>query len=219
MKKVSWLVTTGLTILGLAVLEPSIAAAQDQAPRYTVAVFVNSSVRAIHELYLAPADRERWGPDQLTDGVLKAGEMIALQGLPCDDYKLRVVDKYGRFCIQPQIPMCGQQRVVIREDNPAGCWAVIEGPVATLVNDSSLKIHDIYVALSTSASWGDDRLGNQVLAPGARLELPDVGCTAHDIRLVVADGGECVIRDVDLCADTTGWHLQDHQLEGCLGSH
>ena len=53
-------------------------------------------------------------------------------------------------------------------------------PSFDLANQGSLTIREVYVSLSTQQNWGPDRLGQNVLNPGQRLQvsLPAGNATA-----------------------------------------
>ena len=96
---------TSLFALALAAPPPALAAAGDET---TVAV-VNDSSREIHHLYVSPTRETRWGADQLRDEVLSPGERLALSGLQCDAYDVKVVDGEGAACILQAVELCGEE--------------------------------------------------------------------------------------------------------------
>jgi hypothetical protein len=57
----------------------------------------------------------------------------------------------------------------------------------TIINDGAQPIQEVYLRLSGTSSWGTDRLGDSVIAPGARRALP-AGQITYDLLLVRADG-------------------------------
>ncbi len=79
-----------------------------------------------------------------------------------------------------------------------------KGKKIKIVNKSDFDIHHIYITGNNNASWGEDILGNgedDYLAKGEtqEIELPD--CGNWDVKIVAADGKECIVYDVALCAN------------------
>ncbi|HEY9644871.1 MAG TPA: hypothetical protein V6C88_00805 [Chroococcidiopsis sp.] len=82
-----------------AVAEPAVAeteaaetvaspAAEDIVAEY---VFTNTGSVEICELYLSPVEEESWGPDQLEDQTIPAGEKFTLQNIPAGSYDAKAV--------------------------------------------------------------------------------------------------------------------------------
>lgn len=88
---------------------------------------------------------------------------------------------------------------------------------ATLVNNTSFAIYEIYLSPSSDRHWGPDQLEEQVLAPGDSLTLRGIPCDRYDVRLVDEDGDECVIQEGYLCGDAGEWYLTDEELLECEG--
>ena len=78
----------------------------------------------------------------------------------------------------------------------------------TLINGSADRtITHVFVSPSTSADWGDDILGRDVLGPGESVDISfqrfTPGSCMYDIKVVTADGGEGELGGVDLCSTNT----------------
>lgn len=86
-----------------------------------------------------------------------------------------------------------------------------------IINQSKWEIHHIYLSSSDDESWGDDHLGEEVLAKGDSLELTNIPCDLYDVKVVDEDGDECVIEEVDLCGDHSYWKITDKDLLECEG--
>ena len=83
---------------------------------------------------------------------------------------------------------------------PAAARAQNDGSF-NLVNRSGQIIREVYASPVTQQTWGDDRLGNNVLAAGRSLAVrmpPGSGCQT-DIRVVFADSRAEERRDVNTC--------------------
>jgi len=100
--------TVVLILLALVVVLP--VAAQARPKRAADVTITNRTDWEIHELYLSSADDENWGPDQLGEEVLGKGDSFTLQGIPCDDYDVRLVDEEGDECIVAAVDICGESQ-------------------------------------------------------------------------------------------------------------
>ncbi len=53
----------------------------------------NDSGYDIHQLYVTPAHKVKWGKDWLKKDVLQPHEEINITGLDCDEYDFKLVDE------------------------------------------------------------------------------------------------------------------------------
>ncbi|HEV7267683.1 MAG TPA: hypothetical protein VGN83_22680 [Falsiroseomonas sp.] len=76
-------------------------------------------------------------------------------------------------------------------------------PSFRLNNTGGRTVREVYVSAAADNSWGADRLGAEVLAPGNRIivRLP-MGQCLNDIRVVFMDGKAQERRRVDTCGLT-----------------
>ena len=100
-RAVPYLLATAVAV-SLAVPAANAAAAKPADVKIT-----NRTDWEIHELYLSSVDDESWGPDQLGDEVIGKDESFTLQGVPCDDYDVKIVDEEGDACIVAEVDICG----------------------------------------------------------------------------------------------------------------
>lgn len=82
------------------------------------------------------------------------------------------------------------------------------------VNKSSWNIHEVYFGPSSQKSWGEDRLGNEILENGDTLTLTDVGRGKWDVLLIDEDGDKCVLMGVQIDGNDR-WEITDDDLLGC----
>ena len=61
-------------------------------------VINNKSEYDIHELYVSKSKSSKWGPDQLGDDQIDAGEKYRLRDVTAGVYELKVVDEDGTEC-------------------------------------------------------------------------------------------------------------------------
>ncbi len=67
-------------------------------------------------------------------------------------------------------------------------------------NRGQQAINEIYVSSSAVSTWGNDRLGANILAPGASLMVTmPAGQCMNDIRVIWADGTNVERRQVNTC--------------------
>jgi len=67
-----------------------------------------------------------------------------------------------------------------------------------VINGTSFEIHAIAVSASESDNWGDDLLGNTVLAPGEGLEINLSGSnTGWDMAVVDPSGQQLEFKNLD----------------------
>jgi hypothetical protein len=80
-----------------------------------------------------------------------------------------------------------------------------QGPTFTLRNEGSRVLREFYASSPNQSGWGDDRLGADMVQPGAtfRVQLPrGAGCT-QDLKAVYDDNSEVERRGVDICRERT----------------
>ena len=75
------------------------------AEKATVKV-INQSKWEIHHLFLSSSSEDEWGPDQLEDNIIQAGQSFTINGIPCDEYDVKVVDEDGDECVIEAVDLC-----------------------------------------------------------------------------------------------------------------
>jgi hypothetical protein len=73
-------------------------------------------------------------------------------------------------------------------------------PSFRIVNNTQMTVNEVYASPSTDRSWGHDRMGTEVIRPGAThiVRLPPGDCT-YDIRVVYQGGRSEERRGVNTC--------------------
>lgn len=72
----------------------------------------------------------------------------------------------------------------------------------TLINHTGYDIYYVYVSATTSDSWEEDLLGNEILYNGERLQINFTGGSNHcywDLKVQDEDGDAFDWRNIDLC--------------------
>jgi hypothetical protein len=103
---------------GLCVAALLVSAAAQAASSVTIK---NKSDWVIMEFYLAPADTDEWGPDQLGEGVIGTGDTFTVTDVPCDSYDVRLVDEAEDVCIVTEVDICADGGWVISNDDLIDC--------------------------------------------------------------------------------------------------
>jgi hypothetical protein len=71
----------------------------------------NESRWSIRQLYFAPIDSDRWGPNQVSHNSIHAGDSFTLTDIRCDKYDVKIVDEDGDECVVRSIALCGADKV------------------------------------------------------------------------------------------------------------
>lgn len=145
------------------------------APTTTLEI-INSSDTDIWRLYLAPHASDQWGDDHLGDTIIAAGERFALTGIPNGTYDILVEgDLYNDIETQFGVAFDGSV-----------AWTVTgsEGETLslTLINSSPVEIGYVYLAPNHSDQWGDNLLGDNVIAAGESLTIIGIGRGTYDVK-------------------------------------
>jgi hypothetical protein len=207
----------GITLVVLACQVLSAGTAEAQKGRRSSVVFVNSSSWDIYALFLSPSASDYWGPDQLGDAILRSGQRYTLTDIRCGIYDIKLVDEEEDECVLTELDICGSERLLITDEDLLACQGYDTGSSLTFYNESDWEIHYLYLSPSASTRWGQDQLGQDVLAPGEYLELSNIDCGTYDIKMVDEDGDECVVTEIDICAEETGWRITNQVLLSCQG--
>ena len=104
-----------LFALALAVSVPLFA-----APKSSVKI-INGSKWDVHHLFISPASQDHWGPDQLEDNIIQAGASFTINGIPCDEYDVKVVDEDGDECVIEAVKLCSDHYWKITDEDLLEC--------------------------------------------------------------------------------------------------
>jgi uncharacterized protein (DUF2141 family) len=90
-------------------------------------VIKNSSSWVLTELYVSSTGEDEWGPDQLEEQVIGSGETFKLNGVPCGEYDVKVVDEDGDSCVLEEVALCGGEDAwEVEDDVLLGCQAATD---------------------------------------------------------------------------------------------
>jgi hypothetical protein len=178
----------------LAFALPGIAAAQN--PSFFV---TNRSGQTINELHVSASSETSWGQDILGTQVMPSGHRFRVYPRQCVN-DIRVVYANGRTEERRNVNTCNINEVVFGSAGSSAGREQMTGADFRVWNRSGLTINEIYVSSSQNNSWGNDRLGNEVLQPGRfwTIRQSETGCT-FDLRAVFSNGRVFERRNINAC--------------------
>jgi hypothetical protein len=181
-------------LLGLlAAALPGFASAQD--PSFYV---TNRSGMTINEVRVSSSNDSNWGNDLLGTNVMASGQRLRVYPRQCVN-DIQVVYSNGQREERRRINTCNINEVVFGS-GAAAARPDLTGADFRVWNRSGRTINEIYVSSSNNNSWGSDRLGSEVLAPGRywTIRQSETGCS-FDLKVVFADGGVFERRNINAC--------------------
>lgn len=156
----------------------------------------NETDTTLLQVFAAPPGAANRGPDRLGENVIEAGRdfRIRLGRTRECVFDVTAVFEDGEEDTRPAVNLCRDQRVTFGDPAAPRREARVE-------NTADRTIREFYASTRAPVAWGPDRLGTQVLAPGANftLRLRGAACL-WDLRAVYEDEAEEVKHGVDLCA-------------------
>ena len=83
-----------------------------------------------------------------------------------------------------------------------------------ITNSSDWSLEHLYISETDKEEWGEDQLGDEIIAPGETFTLRGVPCATYDVKLIDEDGDECAVSEVDICG-SGGWKIESDDLLAC----
>ena len=193
-----------LLVAAIAFVLAAGSALAQQNPSFNL---VNRSPNVINEVYASAAGMTNWGRDRLGDNSIPAGQTYPIR-LPADGncvYDVKVVYANGQSEERRGLNTCTVDNVTFPSGRPAtgSNQGATNDPSFRLVNRGRNEINEVYASLAGVDNWGQDRLGDGTVAPGATkvIRLPAGQCV-YDVRIVYANGEATERRRVNLCTIT-----------------
>lgn len=187
--------------IALVTMIAMLSGAADSPPNPSF-YLVNRGSSAIGRVYVSPAGVPNWGTNKLA-GSIAPGDNAPIR-LAADGtciYDVRIVYASGVSDERRDVDTCAVDNLVF----PRGATAVrparrVEIPSFLLTNRGRTAMNELYLSPSGNDSWGEDRLGDGILAAGSTrtVRLPAGDCL-YDYRVVFANGDANEKRRVDLC--------------------
>ena len=173
----------------------------------------NTGDRAMREFFASTRAPIAWGPDRLGTDMLPAGGDFTLRvrGAACL-WDLRAVYEDDAEEVKQGVDLCRNREVAF---DGSGAPRPPERRV-TLVNRHGAAVQEVYISGSAEEDWGPDRLGEEVLPRGQRMEVAARlrECEA-DLRIVFEERRAAEERaSINLCETPVivlrpGWTLAD----------
>ncbi|QCK86184.1 trypsin-like peptidase domain-containing protein [Phreatobacter aquaticus] len=171
-----------------------------------VVEFQNRSAVSMQNLYVRERGRSGWGPDRLGNDTVAARANFTVRmprGRTCA-YDVKVVFDGAPDQVRENVDLCEMREFVVtgpalvtgRGQQKSRPSARSGGEARTLsvsiLNEGTNPIESLFVSSSKVSSWGDDMLGTNRIAPGARFQATverDDQCN-YDLRILYTGGRE-----------------------------
>jgi hypothetical protein len=178
------------------------ARAQTNDPSFRI---VNNTSNVVEQVYASPSNQRSWGQDRLGSEVIPPGQSYIVR-LPADGncaYDVRIVYQGGQAEERRGVNLCTLTDYVLGGGGGGSAPRQAQqggNPSFNLVNRSGRVIEQFYASPASEQSWGQDRLGDDLVNPGQRyaIRLP-MGECLYDIRIVFQGGEAQERRRVDAC--------------------
>ncbi|WP_439816837.1 hypothetical protein [Zavarzinia sp. CC-PAN008] len=170
-------------------------------------MLVNDAGEPVSALYVSPGTSSDWGDDVLGGNTVPAsGRFDVDVPDPVAEncrYDVKAETSSGRSQEWRAVDLCATGALIFRGSNAATADVGDHPQDFALRNDSQKYVHYIYVSPTGQDAWGDDYLGDDVLAPAESFQVkvstyPADAC-AFDVKVKDEDGNEAVFPDQNLC--------------------
>jgi hypothetical protein len=143
-------------------------------------------------VYISPADTEDWGPEQLGEGnVIAPGDTFTITNIPPAAYDIKAEDCNGDVVARNDGVKLGALDFTWTLGEQTGAELVLE-------NRSGLTICYLYIVPDSSTGWGDDQLGDYMIASGEDHTITDIPPGTYDLRVESCEGQSAEQLDADI---------------------
>ncbi len=178
---------------------------------------INRTGYTIYYLKVSPGSADDWGDDWLGDDVLMDGDHVMLDltdrgyGKYCE-FDIKAVDEDDDNYIQWGVDFCDRTKIILTmddyvpPDDDEGSGVETDcgySQDVTISNDTGFNVWYVYISSVDSDSWGEDRLGDEVIMDGDTFEfcMPGYGSDcSFDVKITDSDGDSYVKMGVNLCS-------------------
>lgn len=116
------ILVTIATLFAVTLLVATTTMLSSARPPTSSITVTNNSSREVRHLYLAPADSDNWGPDQLNDATIRNGQSFTINDVACDQGSIKIVAEDQDGCFLSQIVQCSDNAVwTITNEAVANC--------------------------------------------------------------------------------------------------
>jgi hypothetical protein len=84
----------------------------------------------------------------------------------------------------------------------------------TVVNNSGLTIHHLYISPPDQNEWSSDQLNDSMIGPGGSFTLSNVSCEGS-IRVIGEDQDGCFLSAVVSCSGDSTWTIPANATRDC----
>lgn len=159
----------------------------------------NQSGVEIWYVYISPAEAEEWGEDWLGgEDAIADGETYIITGIPAGTYDVRAEDPSGEAV----------EIVWATEITEDLAWTITGVGALEITNASDTDIAYLYISPVESDAWGEDWLGEDVIAVGASYSVEGISSGVYDIKAAdIEDENVETLYNVRLSGDNS-WTVQ-----------
>jgi hypothetical protein len=157
----------------------------------------NYTEEPICYVYISPADTEDWGPEQLGEGnVIAPGDTFTITDIPPDTYDIKAEDCNGDVVARNDGVKLGALDFTWTLGEEGGAKLILE-------NRSELTICYLFIVPDSSTGWGDDQLGDYMVASGEDHTVTDIPPGYYDLRVESCEGQSAEQQDADIRVEYT----------------
>ena len=185
-------ISRGVLRATLSDIDPSPTPTPSTDGNYYVDITNNTGFTIMYA-YVTPAGSGNWGEDRLGTSVIANGatHRVNLSGYSSSNFDIRLQDADGDTYTYRNVDVARRDLTATLSDIDGGDSPAGDNRYyVEITNNTGYTITRIEVSHTDDQSWGNDRLGNDVLGNGAsrRVDLNGYPSPVFDIRLTDADG-------------------------------
>jgi len=172
----------------------------------------------IYYAYISPGDSRNWGDDKLGSGQTLSPGSSRTWSITAGTYDLRVKDQdddtYSRYDVCIPRGMTVEWNVTLADLDSRSSSSSSSSATIRITNGlERYTIRYVYISPDASGSWGDDKLGSDVLIAGqSRSWTVDPG--VYDLRVKDEDGDTYTRNDIRVgSGETYEWNVALSELD------
>ncbi len=149
----------------------------------------NQSGIEIWYIQISPSKSEQWGDDWLGDDIIADGQTRVVAGIPEGKHDVRALDQEGnQIEAWWEVDLEGEMT-----------WTITGQASIEIINSTDDSIAYVYISPTDADSWGDDWLGDDVIAAGASYVINGITPGTYDIKTTdMEDNSIEVVYNIDI---------------------